>query len=174
MFKIKILKPTPHFQCQDSETHFSCSTARFRNPCLLFKVKFYQIFGALPFPKRSPSQKYKILFDALKIGSPRLMFKVKFPKPTSCSKASQDSGTHVSCSKPRCSESRFRNPGSHVQSQDVQSQDSKSQLQVSCSQSSFRNPRLTCNPAVRKLIGEGPSNWATCELISSGFLIPRC
>ena len=135
MFKVLMLKvkiPNPncksHFQSQNSETHASFSMSRFRNPFLLFNLKFYQIFGALAFPKRSPSQKYKILFAALKIRSPLFMFKVKFPKPTSRSKPSQDSGTHVSCSKPRCSESRFRNPGSHVQSQD-----SKSQLQVSCS-----------------------------------------
>ena len=147
MFKVKIPNPNckSHVQNQNSETHASFSTSRFRNSFLLFKLKFYRIFGALAFPKRRPSQKYKTLFDALKIRSPLFMFKVKFPKPTLCSKPSQDSGTHVSCSH-------------------VQSQDSKSQLQVSSSQSRFRNPRLTCNPAVRKLIGVGSSNWAALRI----------
>ena len=34
--------------------------------------------------------------------------------------------------------------------------------------------RLVTNWTARKLIGVGSSNWATCELISSGFLILRC
>ena len=121
MFKGKIPKPRSHVQCP----------GKFPMPKSQCSKWFFG--GALAFPKRSPSQKYEIVFDAFKIRS-----------HFSCSKPSF-SETHVSCSK-------IPKPKSHVQSPDVKSQDSKSQLQVSCSKSKFWNWRLIFNVKIPKPI----------------------
>ena len=127
MFKVKIPNPNckSHVQNQNSETHASFSMSRFRNPFLLFKLKFYQFFGALAFPKRSPSQKYKKLFDALKIRS--------HPKPT-FHVQSQVSKTHVTFK----AKSRFRNPRRMFKTKMFRVKIPKPR--VSCSKSRFQIP----------------------------------